>query len=164
MDGFLSGDLGAWRSRVASLWPEARPIVEQFTGPEAFSRAVYRDVIAGRWSRGAVLLIGDAAHATSPQLGQGANLALIDAVELAARVEAPSRLVAYQRARRRQTAPYQLLSWLLTPLFQSRGPFWAWVRTWVFAPLAQAPGLRRHAAHVLTGMFRFGRTPPELRP
>ena len=35
------------------------------------------------WSRGRVLLIGDAAHATSPHAGQGASMALEDAMRLA---------------------------------------------------------------------------------
>ncbi|MEU5692933.1 NAD(P)/FAD-dependent oxidoreductase [Actinosynnema sp. NPDC020468] len=36
-----------------------------------------------RWSRGRVVLIGDAAHATSPSSGQGASLAVESAVQLA---------------------------------------------------------------------------------
>ena len=35
------------------------------------------------WSRGRTLLIGDAAHATSPHAGQGASIALEDAMRLA---------------------------------------------------------------------------------
>jgi 2-polyprenyl-6-methoxyphenol hydroxylase-like FAD-dependent oxidoreductase len=35
------------------------------------------------WSRGRTLLIGDAAHATSPHAGQGASIALEDALRLA---------------------------------------------------------------------------------
>ena len=38
---------------------------------------------AHRWTRGRVVLVGDAAHAASPSSGQGASLAAEDAVELA---------------------------------------------------------------------------------
>jgi 2-polyprenyl-6-methoxyphenol hydroxylase-like FAD-dependent oxidoreductase len=163
MEDFLAGDMEAWRAAAIRLWPEAKPVIQQMEAP-IFSRAVYRDMAFGTWRRGAVVLIGDAAHGTSPQLGQGANLALLDGVELAEQVDAPQRLGAYQRARRLQTGPYQLLSRLLTPLFQSSGPFWPWFRTFIFAPLSQMPGLRGHAAHVLTGVFRLGPTPKKLRP
>jgi FAD-dependent urate hydroxylase len=35
------------------------------------------------WHRGPVVLLGDAAHATSPNAGQGASLAMEDALVLA---------------------------------------------------------------------------------
>jgi 2-polyprenyl-6-methoxyphenol hydroxylase-like FAD-dependent oxidoreductase len=164
MDAFFAGDLGAWRERAAGIWPETAPLLAQFDSPQALSRAIYRDVSVGRWDAGAFVLVGDAAHGTSPQLGQGANLGLIDAVELAERVEAPARLPAYQRARRLHTAPYQLMSRGLTPLFQSHGWLWPAIRRWLFAPMAQAPALRRISATVLTGVFRLGPTPPKLKP
>ncbi len=164
LKAWAEGDFAVWRERVLGVWPEVEPIVAQFEGPETFSEAVYRDVSVGRWCAGAFVLIGDAAHGTSPQLGQGANLGLIDAVELAARVERPQDLPHYQRVRRLQTAPYQLFSRALTPLFQSAGPVGPWVRSALFAPLAQAPLLDRIAATTLTGMFRLGPTPPDLRP
>ncbi|PZQ61393.1 MAG: hypothetical protein DI570_12650 [Phenylobacterium zucineum] len=164
INAWAEGDFAAWQARVVRLWPEVEPIVAQFHGAEAFSQAIYRDVSVGRWCAGAFVLIGDAAHGTSPQLGQGANLGLIDAVELAMRVEGPGDLPRYQRARRLQTGPYQLFSRALTPLFQSAGPVGPWVRDTLFAPLAQAPLLDRIAATTLTGMFRLGPTPRELRP
>jgi 2-polyprenyl-6-methoxyphenol hydroxylase-like FAD-dependent oxidoreductase len=40
------------------------------------------------WSRGRTLLIGDAAHATSPHAGQGASIALEDAYRLAVALQA----------------------------------------------------------------------------
>ena len=36
--------------------------------------AAYRDVLMPRWHEGNVVYLGDAAHAMSPQLGQGTSL------------------------------------------------------------------------------------------
>lgn len=51
------------------------------------SQVVYKPLevvfVPGSWYRGRVLLIGDAAHATTPHLGQGAGMAIEDAVVLA---------------------------------------------------------------------------------
>jgi len=58
---------------------------------------------AARWHRGRVVLLGDAAHATSPSSGQGASLAIEDAVQLARclrdRTEVEDAFAAYQRLR-----------------------------------------------------------------
>lgn len=168
-DAFFSGDFAAWKERVAGLWPATAPLLAQIPSAEHFSRAIYRDVTVGRWNRGACVLIGDAAHGTSPQLGQGANLAIIDAVELALKLEKPSRapmarrLSRYQEARRRQTALYQIVSRLLTPLFQSDSRIWLFVRDWLFRPFARAPILSWFIAGGLTGTGRLGVTPKALR-
>lgn len=53
-----------------------------------------------RWRDGRVLLIGDAAHAASPATGQGAAMALEDAVVLAKAVRDYGDLDAYERLRR----------------------------------------------------------------
>jgi 2-polyprenyl-6-methoxyphenol hydroxylase-like FAD-dependent oxidoreductase len=57
--------------------------------------------------RGRVALLGDAAHAMPPHLGQGAGMALEDAVVLAAELRAGpdmvSALARYDRARRQRT-------------------------------------------------------------
>lgn len=56
-----------------------------------------------RWQAGAMVLIGDAAHAISPTSGQGAALAAEDAVVLAKLLrdhDVPTALAAYETARR----------------------------------------------------------------
>ena len=40
-------------------------------------------VVDGNWYKGRVILIGDAAHATTPHLGQGAGMAIEDSLVLA---------------------------------------------------------------------------------
>lgn len=60
------------------------------------------------WSRGRLVLLGDAAHPTTPNLGQGANMAIDDAVvlarELAAADSVELALRRYEAARRKRTA------------------------------------------------------------
>lgn len=115
--------LDRWRANVARCWPEAAALLDGDLDFDALNFARYRDVQAWPWGAGACLLIGDAAHATSPQLGQGANLALVDAVTLAAQLkDAPVQqaLAGYRRARRGKIAWVQLMSAALTPVFQSR--------------------------------------------
>src|SRR5262249_34898010 len=57
-----------------------------------------------RWSQGRVVLLGDAAHATTPGVGQGAAQAIEDAVvladELARREQLADALVGYEATRR----------------------------------------------------------------
>jgi FAD-dependent urate hydroxylase len=62
------------------------------------------EVVLDSWSHGAVLLIGDAAHATSPNMAQGAAMALEDAIVLfeclTAADSIPDAFAAYERRRR----------------------------------------------------------------
>jgi 2-polyprenyl-6-methoxyphenol hydroxylase-like FAD-dependent oxidoreductase len=59
------------------------------------------------WVRGSVLLIGDAAHATSPNMAQGAGMALEDAIVLAATLGSAGSLAEaladFERRRRPRT-------------------------------------------------------------
>jgi FAD-dependent urate hydroxylase len=89
-----------------------------FTGPVQVildalgpNGAVYvapiEEVILDEWARGSVLLIGDAAHATSPNMAQGAAMALEDGLVLAECLAAaggvPEALVRFQARRRPRT-------------------------------------------------------------
>ncbi|WP_036554540.1 FAD-dependent monooxygenase [Nocardioides insulae] len=65
------------------------------------------EVIVGSWVRDTVLLIGDAAHATSPNMAQGAGLAIEDAAVLAETLDSATDLGAaltmFERRRRPRT-------------------------------------------------------------
>jgi 2-polyprenyl-6-methoxyphenol hydroxylase-like FAD-dependent oxidoreductase len=53
---------------------------------EIVYRPVYSLLVPSPWYRGRIVLVGDAAHATSPHVGQGAAMAIEDAVVLAEEV------------------------------------------------------------------------------
>ena len=77
----------ALRDRVLSLAPMAEAALDQLPATDALILAGYRDVRFRDWNMGPVVFIGDAAHAMSPQLGQGSNLALFDAMVLSDMLE-----------------------------------------------------------------------------
>jgi FAD-dependent urate hydroxylase len=70
-------------------------------------RSIIQEVAQGRWWRDRVLLLGDAAHATSPNMAQGAAMALEDAVVLAdcldPRTPVPAALASFEDRRRPRT-------------------------------------------------------------
>jgi len=70
-------------------------------------RSTIEEVGLDSWVRGRVLLVGDAAHATSPNMAEGAAMALEDALVLAEclrRLEAiPAALAAFEARRRPRT-------------------------------------------------------------
>ncbi len=96
--------LQEWKAAVLRLWPSLAPIVDAFRTHDDLHVATYRDARPSRWHRGRVVLVGDAAHGTSPQLGNGVTLALGDAVVLARALarapDIPAGLNAYERERR----------------------------------------------------------------
>jgi 2-polyprenyl-6-methoxyphenol hydroxylase-like FAD-dependent oxidoreductase len=65
------------------------------------------------WGRGRVTLLGDAAHPVLPHTGQGAALAMEDAVALGLALSRPgaaeARLREYERVRSARTRPFQRL-------------------------------------------------------
>jgi 2-polyprenyl-6-methoxyphenol hydroxylase-like FAD-dependent oxidoreductase len=150
-DGFES-----WRDDAARLWPELAPVVAQLNGPQEFTLARYAHFTATQLSRGGIVLIGDAAHVTSPQLGQGANQGLIDAVvlsdALAACDEVGEALALYARLRRRHVRFYQQASALMTPFFQSDSRVFGALRDASFRHLKRLPYLHREMIRTLAGL------------
>ena len=72
------------RERLVGCAPAIRELAEGITEDGG---VVYRPLeallVSGPWSKGRVVLLGDAVHATTPHLGQGAGMAIEDALVLA---------------------------------------------------------------------------------
>jgi 2-polyprenyl-6-methoxyphenol hydroxylase-like FAD-dependent oxidoreductase len=90
---FCSVPLGRWQSILAhsldewvASWRDfGPPIATLMESITDWRSAVYdelTDLRAERWHRAGVFLLGDAAHAMTPNLGQGANSAMVDALVL----------------------------------------------------------------------------------
>lgn len=78
------GIAAVMRGKLAGTAPAIQALAEQITEDEG---VVYRPLEAmmlyGDWHKGRVVLIGDAVHATTPHLGQGAGMAVEDSIVLA---------------------------------------------------------------------------------
>lgn len=101
--------------RLFGGWHEPIRAVIEATPPDTMVRKDVYDRMPGRtWTRGRVALIGDAIHLMTPDLGQGACQAMVDAVTLADCLaqggSVGAALVSYQRQRWRNAALTTLLA------------------------------------------------------
>jgi 2-polyprenyl-6-methoxyphenol hydroxylase-like FAD-dependent oxidoreductase len=148
--------LDAWRRELVQLLPAAAELVEQIRDPAQVTFSSYHDVTLRPWHTRNCVYLGDAAHATSPQLGQGCNLALVDAQALAQALAAHDTLAAaladYSRRRRRHLAFYQRATRWLTPLFQSDSRLWGLLRDVSMPLLARVPWVRRQMVWTMCGL------------
>jgi hypothetical protein len=148
-------DFAAWKHQVVNLWPALSPLINNIKSASELLPATYRDVIMSHWGSGRIGVIGDAAHAMSPQLGQGANMALLDASAIAHAVEASDDWDGvwsqFKTSRNGSIRFYQTMSRLLTPLFQSDIVGAGFVRD-IAMPVAQlVPWLRGQMAETVAG-------------
>jgi 2-polyprenyl-6-methoxyphenol hydroxylase-like FAD-dependent oxidoreductase len=160
--------LEAWKQEVREVWPETAPFLDQIEASDRLTFARYAHRTVRRPAEPALIHIGDSWHSTSPQLGQGANMALLDAWALAKALgQAAGLEEALQSAtalRRRHVRLYQALSALFTPAYQSDGRLLPFVRDVIVPPFGRRWPATRIQAAMLAGTFGGALRPLGLEP
>lgn len=148
--------LDAWKAQVCALWPECEGLLGQIVAPErlTFARYAHRRVPEPVGER--LINIGDAWHSASPQLGQGANMALLDAFALARGIANGDAIQdGLHRAvglRSRHVKLYQALTRAATPLYQSDSVWHALLRDFLLTPMGRIPPGPGIQARLVSGL------------
>lgn len=138
-EAWRAAPLAGWQQAASNFWPEFAPFINQITRHDHLTMARYKHGTLRHKANGHMAYIGDAAHCASPQLGQGANMALLDAYALGTALgqhPVEKALKVYGHARRRHVFSYQMMSRVLTPLYQSDSTVLPWMRNHMLAPLS----------------------------
>lgn len=151
-----------------ALWTRSFPtlgaLIDRLDGEARWDRFVV--IKMKRWSTGRVAVIGDAAHAMAPNLGQGGACAMMNALGLAVVLERHADIAAGLDAWERQERP-------LTDHTQRLSSFYSALTVWpdalrsaAFWTTSRSKWLRRQylrtALHVPTGTEAF--PPPSAGP
>jgi 2-polyprenyl-6-methoxyphenol hydroxylase-like FAD-dependent oxidoreductase len=159
--------LAGWKASIVDYWPQTAPFLEQITDWDQLTLARYAHRTTLPPCADGIVFIGDSAHSTSPQLGQGANMALLDAATLSHAIAAAGTveeaLAAYAAARRNHVRLFQLLSYVFTPFYQSDSRAIAWLRDRLVATVAKIPPAPQILAAIVSGTLADPFTPAGLQ-
>ncbi|MEW6642336.1 MAG: DCC1-like thiol-disulfide oxidoreductase family protein [Pseudomonadota bacterium] len=157
LEAWRGRGLAAWKADVLQVWPATAPLLDQIDMPERLTFASYVHRTTPTAAEPGLVHIGDAWHATSPQLGQGANMAFLDAYALAKTLRqdsdattAASRTIAL---RRNHVRLYQGMSALFTPVYQSDSRLLPLLRDRIAGPLSTLWPATRILAAMVSGLI-----------
>ena len=145
----LPVDKAIWKQS----FPHLGPLIERIGEDGRYDRFEY--IRLKRWSSGRVAVIGDAAHAIPPNIGQGAGCAMMNALSLAVFLDRgtdiPAQLNAWEQAERPLTNHTQRIS-----LLYGMPTFWPpRLRTLFYSIVGRSRWLTqqrtRTARHIPTG-------------
>jgi 2-polyprenyl-6-methoxyphenol hydroxylase-like FAD-dependent oxidoreductase len=143
--------LEAWINSWRPFGPQVRDVLHHVTNWQDVNYDEPEQVRVSRWYSGRTLLIGDAAHAMTPNYGQGANAAMVDAVVvtalLARSAENRDSLTdvgaQYESIRRRFVDRTQAGAWRLGLVAQWKSPAMQFLRDSAFSVLSRFHFLSR---------------------
>lgn len=146
----------AWRVMATSLMPAAAAMLDGFSRFDQLTFTTYRAVWMPSVIHGRVAFLGDAAHASSPLLGHGINLAMLDARDLSTAIVNSSRLDEafrqYNARQRWRNFWYSGLSAALNPTFQGNSGLIGLARDICLPRLQRIPPLRWLMLRTLAGV------------
>jgi 2-polyprenyl-6-methoxyphenol hydroxylase-like FAD-dependent oxidoreductase len=149
--------LAAWKAQVLALWPRVAALLEGITQHDDLVFARYAHKTLPDPVGPGLVHLGDSYHSASPQLGQGANMALLDAFALhTALTRQPNLEVAlgeFARMRAGHVRLYQLASYLFTPVYQSDSAALGAVRDHLAAPMMRLWPAPRLLAGLVAGQL-----------
>jgi 2-polyprenyl-6-methoxyphenol hydroxylase-like FAD-dependent oxidoreductase len=147
-----------WRDDAIAICPHSESILSKFGRFGDLTFGTYRSVEMKVNHTDKVILLGDSAHATSPHLGQGANLALEDAECFAQCLSRNQDLLMafqeFQRIRYRKTRFYRQLTAILSPFFQSDCQWRGHLRNLALPWMPHIPLIGSQMLRTLSGMKR----------
>ncbi len=156
---WLQTPLDEWKDEVRALWPETDVLLDRIETREQLTFARYSHRTNRRPVGDRMIAIGDAWHSASPQLGQGANMALLDAWSLAQglaegrTLEEKLRLAISWRSD--HVWLYQWVTKLFTPLYQSSTRWHPALRDRLLAPVSKIWPASAIQAQLMSGLFGF---------
>ena len=158
-----AGGLEPWKQRLRQLWPETESMLGTIISSDQMTMAHYDHHTLSLPYGNKLVFIGDSAHSTSPQLGQGANMALLDVLALTqslqSNTELQPALEAYAKARRFHVKLYQTMSATFTPFYQSDSIMLPMIRDYLVAGISRLPAAQRLLATLVSGKLGLREQP-----
>jgi 2-polyprenyl-6-methoxyphenol hydroxylase-like FAD-dependent oxidoreductase len=145
-------------ARFGQWHAPTRTLIEQTPVSAIVRTDIYDRPTVRSWGRGRVVLLGDAAHPMTPNMGQGGGQAVEDAVVLArclaSAPELSAALARYQALRVPRANYIVKQSWRIGVVGQWENPVACWLRDRIFQlmpPFATRANLRRSLRFDLPG-------------
>ena len=144
-----------WKKTIAESWPDVEHLLDQIEHYDQLHLAKFKQHTLSQPFGDSIVFVGDAAHSSSPQLGQGINMSLVDAVVFSQalseskRVEHAFRIYAKNRSRHVQI--YQSLAKFLTPFYQSDNKLAIHFRNHFFSLFSGFNSMTMLTTHILSG-------------